>query len=97
MNSTPILRDERTIQVENASYRAGYLVLSYGLLIIVMVRGFFFQQSSWDLLGLVVLGGLVTSFYQYWQHTLTRGWLYLMLATMVLAALAAVVLALLAR
>ena len=58
MTGTVVHRDERTTAVENASYRWAYLVLSFGLLLIVAFRSFVYGESAWDLLALVVLGGL---------------------------------------
>jgi hypothetical protein len=74
MKTHAISRDERTIAVENESYRWAYLVLSYGLLVIVAVRAYAFDQSSWDLLGLVIVGGGVASLFQGVQGILTTRW-----------------------
>lgn len=67
-------RDERTISVENGSYRWGYLLLSYGLLLSTAYRGFVRQENSWDLLGLVVAGGVLTTMYQGRHQILSRRW-----------------------
>jgi len=48
MKDNSILKDERTVAVENASYRWGYLILSYGLLLDVVYRGLVRQESGWD-------------------------------------------------
>jgi len=74
MTATPVMRDERTLTVENASYRWAYLFLSYGLLLATAYRSFARGESSWDLLGLVILGGAVANIYQARQHVLTRRW-----------------------
>jgi hypothetical protein len=74
MTALPITRDERTVAVENASYRWAYLVLSFGLLLSTAYRGFVLDESSWDLLGLVILGGLVTTGYQGGRRVLSRRW-----------------------
>jgi small ligand-binding sensory domain FIST len=74
MTALPITRDERTVAVENASYRWAYLVLSFGLLLSTAYRGFVLNESSWDLLGLVILGGLVTTGYQGGRHVLSQRW-----------------------
>lgn len=92
MNTDFIERDERTLSVENAGYRLAYMLLSYGLLVLVMVRAFFYNQSNWDLLALVVAGGLVTTAYQAINKTITRRWL---LVVVVLAAFSALVAAVL--
>jgi hypothetical protein len=93
MNADFIERDERALSVENAGYRLAYMVLSYGLLILVMVRAFFFQQSSWDLLALVVAGGLVATAYQAFHQTLSRRWLLVVISIVALSALIGAVLA----
>lgn len=97
MNGQTVSRDERTTLVENASYRIAYLVLSFGLLAIVAYRGFVLQQSSWDLLGLVVLGGATATLYQGTNKVLSRHWIIATFATLVIAGLLAVAFAILFR
>jgi hypothetical protein len=53
-------RDERETRIDESADRLAYLVVSYGLLVIVAYRGLVEGATSWDLLGLVVLGGLVS-------------------------------------
>lgn len=89
MSTTLVQRDERTITVENASYRWAYLFLSFGLLFLVAYRSFAFRESPWDLLGLVVLGGLVTTAYQGLNKVLTKQWALVTAATIVVACLLA--------
>lgn len=89
MNNQPITRDERTVAVENSSYRLAYLLLSYGLLADVAYRGFVGRESSWDLLALVVLGGVVTTLYQWANKVLSRSWAVAAITTVVIAALLA--------
>jgi len=86
MKDQPILSDERTVAVENASYRLGYIVMTFGLLLIVVFRGFFYQESNWDLMALVILGSLVTTVYQAVNRTLPRQWFYLGIIMAVIAA-----------
>jgi hypothetical protein len=85
----PFVRDERTTSVENASYRLAYLVMSFGLLLSVIYRSLILRDSSWDLLALVLLGGLVAAFYQGTHRILTRHWASVALATAIAAALIA--------
>ena len=92
MKSDVVSRDERTTTVENASYRWAYLFVSYGLLLSVAYRAFVGRESNWDLLGLVVLGGLVATFYQSANRVLSRRWAALTIASLVLAALIAAIL-----
>jgi len=76
-----VTRDERTITIENASYRWAYHLLSLGLLVSVIYRGFIRQESSWDLLALVILGGLVTTLYQGIHGVLSRRWVLVAVTT----------------
>jgi len=59
MSTPSIERDERTITVENASYRCGSLFMSFGVLALVAYRSFARNEANRDLLALVVLGGFV--------------------------------------
>ena len=67
-----LARDEREAAVDRAGDRLAYLVLSYGLLVIVAYRAFVDGQPSWDLLGLVVAGGGVGAAYRIRQRTASR-------------------------
>jgi len=64
MNDQQVIRDERTIAVENASYRLAYSLLSMGILVCGAYRGFMFDQACWDLLGLVIFTGWIAVAYQ---------------------------------
>ena len=92
MMGEAIGRDERTTSVENGSYRWAYLVLSFGLLLSTAYRGFFLEQQSWDLLALVVLGGVITTTYQGTHRVLTRRWALVSLGALVGAVLLGVIL-----
>jgi hypothetical protein len=74
MSAQVVDRDERTVSVENASYRVAYLVLSYGVLLSVMFRSFMYRESAWELMALVVLTGGVATAYQASHHVLTSRW-----------------------
>jgi hypothetical protein len=67
-------RDERTVVVENATYRWAYLVLTYALLVDVMYRGLFRNEAAWDLMALVIGGGAFCAGYQGRQKILAHGW-----------------------
>ena len=97
MNDQPVSRDERTVVVENVSYRIAYLVMSFGLLACVAYRSFVLQESSWDLLALVLLGGVTATVYQKTQRVLSRRWVLATVATIVIAGLIALAIALIAR
>lgn len=92
-DAAPVHRDERTMAVEAASYRLGYLVLAFGLLLDVAYRSMVRGESPWDLMALVVVAGAVSTGYQAWQRTLDRRWAAIVLATAAVAALVALVLA----
>jgi hypothetical protein len=65
-------KDERTIFIENQSYRYGYIVLNFGILIDIIYRSFRLNEASWDLFGLIFLSGLVTTVYQYNRKIFTK-------------------------
>ena len=50
-----------------AGDRLAYIVVSFGLLAIVAYRSFVEGVASWELLGLVVLSGLVGFTYRVWR------------------------------
>ena len=50
-----------------AGDRLAYIVLSFGLLGIVAYRSFVQGVASWELLGLVVLSGVVGLAYRIWR------------------------------
>ena len=89
MQTRSVTRDERSVMVDNASYRWAYLVLSFGVLASVAWRAYVLHEASWDLLGLVMASGLVATFYQAIHHVLTGRWALLALVTAVLAAVVA--------
>lgn len=66
------VRDEREVSVDRAADRLAYVVLSLGLLAVVAYRSFVEGVASWELLGLVLLGGAVSTGYRLWQGVLTR-------------------------
>ena len=88
-----IVRDERETGVDRAADRLAYLVLSFGLLAIVAYRSFADGAASWDLLGLVVLGGLVGTLYRVAQRAVSREWTIVALGTAVVALAVAVIVA----
>jgi hypothetical protein len=85
-------RDERETSVDQAADRLAYLVLSFGLLAIVAYRGIVERETSWDLLALVVLGGLVGTAYRLRQRVVSRRWELVLVGTVAVAlAVAAIV------
>ena len=86
-------RDERTVAVENASYRWAYLLLTYALLVDVMYRGLFRHEAAWDLMALVVVGGAICTVFQARQKILAHGWV---MKAVLLACIGGVIAAILA-
>ena len=95
MTGGDVVRDERTLTVENASYRWGYLFLAFGVLLIVAYRGLVQEEASWDLLALVIVSGLVTTVYQGSHRVLSGRWAATALGAAIVAGLLAAVIALL--
>ncbi len=91
MTSSDVHRDERTLLIENASYRWAFNLIAYGLLVAVAYRSFVLNEAAWDLFALVVLGGAVASAYQWMHNVLTRRTAVQMAAGMAVAAVVAAV------
>ncbi|HEU4787449.1 MAG TPA: hypothetical protein VFS57_08580 [Gemmatimonadaceae bacterium] len=92
MTKHTVERDERTVAVENASYRLGYRFVSFAVLMSVAYRSFFLKQTSWDLFAIIILGGVVTTVYQRNQRILTMRWARLTVFSVALAMAVAAVL-----
>ena len=92
MKNNEIIKDERSIAVENASYRWAYIALSFGLLLDVAYRGWVKNESSWDLLALIILSGLITTLYQAGKKIVTRRWILWAVVTALIAAVVSAVL-----
>jgi len=65
--------DERTVAVENASYRWGFFLLYCGLLYDAAYRAIVRHEAPWDLLALAIVSGAVCTLYQVRQKALTHG------------------------
>jgi hypothetical protein len=50
------------------------VVLSFGLLTLAAYRSFVRGEASWDLLGLVLLGGVIGTAYRAQQRVLSGRW-----------------------
>jgi hypothetical protein len=87
-------RDERTEAIENAGYRLAYFIVSFGALAITAWRSFARHDPMWELLALVILGGVVGKVYEGSHGTLSSRRAVGMLATAGVAAVVAAVLAL---
>jgi hypothetical protein len=86
-------RDERETSVDQAADRLSYLVLSFGLLAIVAYRSMVNREASWDLLGLVVLGGFVGTAYRMRQRVVSRRWELVLVGTAAVALVVAAIVA----
>jgi hypothetical protein len=90
-------RDERETRVDLAADRVAYLVLSYGLLLSVAYRSFVNGDAAWDLIGLVVLGGVVGLASRFRQGVASRRWTLMLAATIAIAFIVAAILVLAGR
>lgn len=93
MTKSNVVRDERTVVVENQSYRWGYFVLAFGLLLVIAYRAYALGETSWELFALILLSGLVTTLYQQMNQILTHHWVRVALASAMIAAGIAVAIA----
>lgn len=80
-----LVRDEREASVDHAADRLAYVVLSFGLLAVVAYRSFVEGVASWELLGLILLGGVVSTGYRLWQGVLTRQAMLVLVLTALIA------------
>lgn len=95
---TPFLsRDEDQVSVELGADRLAFVVLSFGVLIAVAYRSFALGLASWDLLGVVVVAGLVGAAYRAWHGVLTRSSTAVLLAAAGVACVVAAGLVILGR
>jgi hypothetical protein len=92
-----MMRDEREVSVDQAADRLSYLALSFGLLAIVAYRSFVDHEASWDLLGLVLLGGLIGTVYRAGQRAVSRRWALVLAGTVAVALVVAAITVLTAR
>ena len=84
-------RDERELAVDLAADRLSYLVLSFGLLGIVAWRSFANGEAPWDLLALVILGGVAGTLFRAWRGAVSGRWLVVGIATTGIALVVALV------
>lgn len=80
MNDQSAIRhDERTDAIVGVGCRLGFLVLSFGVLVIALVRTLVFGQICVDLLGLYVVSNVVVLVYQYVKHAQIVPWRWILL------------------
>ena len=89
MTEPVVERDERTIAVENASFRWAYFFLWYGLLVLILYRGLAFGEDNWDLMGLFIASAAVGILYQAAHKVLSRSWAWVTLVAMLVGAVVA--------
>ena len=92
-----VSRDERESSVDRTGDRLAYLVLSFGLLVIVAYRSFGDGAASWDLIGLVILGGLVGTLYRLARRAISRNWIIVAVGTAGVALVVAAIIAFVTR
>jgi hypothetical protein len=64
------VRDERTVVVEHANYRLACGFVLFALLLDVIYRSLVRQEARWDLLAIVIVGGVGCIMFE-WKKTLT--------------------------
>lgn len=79
MNKESVVRDERYVAVENASFRIGYNILSYGLLVLIVIRSLLFDQTNWDLFALIIISSFASTIYQLRHKTIAFSWKWIIL------------------
>jgi hypothetical protein len=82
-------RDERERELDLRADRAAYTVVTFGLLILVMFRAVSRNEAAWDLLGLVLLGGVVNLGYVAWKRAVSPQLLVLSISIAILSAVVA--------
>lgn len=94
MKNQPIVRDERYFAVENASYRIGYMIIIYGLLLLIVARSILFHESNWDLFALVLISSFAATIYQAVHKIIpfSRKWIYFIITITLLGAVVAFIL-----
>ncbi len=94
-NQQRVLRDERTVAVENVSYKWAFAFVTFALLVDVMYRGLFRNEAAWDLMALACVPGIICSIYYARQTTLTaHDWVTIAVLAICSAAVAFVIAAL---
>ena len=80
-----IRRDERETRIDLSADRIAYLVVSYGLLVSVAYRSFVNGEAAWDLIGLVVLSGIVGLAYRVRERAVSARWTLMLVAPIAIA------------
>jgi hypothetical protein len=86
MTATRVQHEERTGADERVGYRRAYVFVSFGLLFGVAYRSFVLGEAAWDLLALVVLGGVVVAVDRGRERAPMGRWTLMSLLTALVAA-----------
>ena len=78
-------KDERAVSVENSSYSLAYKVMTYAILVDVIYRSIVLKEGAFDLLGIVIIGGLAATIYQTRYRTAGRSMVKAILLTIISA------------
>jgi hypothetical protein len=84
-----MVRDEREQMIDAQAERLTAAVLSFGILVLVLVRSAR-GEAAWDLLALVVGSGFVGAAYRIRHRVVGRRWAWMALATGAAAAVIAI-------
>ena len=86
-----VATDEREEYVGKRGDQLAYLVMSLALLLLIAYRSFFLKEPSWDLMGVVLLGGAIATGYRLWQRVCTaRGAMYATIVAVISGVAAAI-------
>lgn len=85
-------KDERTTFIENASFSYGYKFLSFALLLDIMFRSFWLNETPWDLFAIIIISGFAMTVYQYKQKILGKSWIKTVGLTIIMGIISAVIL-----
>ena len=91
--TTMLPRDERELAIDLAADRLAAIILSFGILAIVAWRAFADNEASWDLLGLLILSGIVGTGYRFGKRATSVRLMSVMALAAAVAAVVAIVLA----
>ncbi len=72
--------------MENAGYRWAYHALAFGVLCASAYRSFVLRETTWDLMAMVVLSGVMNAAYQASHRVLYPRWVVMTVVTLVTAA-----------
>lgn len=88
-----VVRDERELGIDLAADRLAAIVLSFGILAIVAWRAFADGEASWDLLGLLIVSGMVATGYRVGKRATSVRLVSVMAIAAAIALVVAIVLA----